>query len=209
MSRSRDSGEIAAPQHPTQRGAALPLTRMHPLFRAPVCGSQPPRRPIPLAFLPPASHLPAALSDAWPCWAVGWGWGGCPSAARLGTRVTRGPRERSPSRKRGHGLCHGSDIARQGAVHTPIPPRGRARARGARGGGARGRARTRARAERRSWERGVSCLVRAMRRAGPFYRNVWLYVQRCVTVHACISRDSAPCSAPRAPPRGPRVLGPP
>ena len=76
LSRSRDSGEIAAPQHPTQRGAALTLTRMHPLFRAPVCGSQPPRRPMPLACLPPASHLPAAQSDAWPCWAVGWGWGG-------------------------------------------------------------------------------------------------------------------------------------
>ena len=65
-----------SPAAPHTRGAALPLTRMHRLFRAPVCGSQPPRRPMPLACLPPASHLPAAQSDAWPCWAVGWGWGG-------------------------------------------------------------------------------------------------------------------------------------
>ena len=146
LSRSRDSGEIAAPQQPTQRGAALPLTRMHPLFRAPVCGSQPPRRPMPLACLPPASHLPAALSDAWPCWAVGWGWGGCPSAARLRhARDTRPARE-VPLKKKGSWLMpwlrHSASRRR---AHSYPPPRPRARA-GGRGAGRGGRARAPARA---------------------------------------------------------------
>ena len=163
LSRSRDSGEIAAPQHPTQRGAALTLTRMHRLFRAPVCGSQPPRRPMPLACLPPASHLPAALSDAWPCWAMlhGWGWGwGCPSMCygrqRRHARDTRPAREVALKEKGSWLMPWLRHSASRRRVHTPYPPIPPAPRPRARRGARRPRAAPRA-------PRPV-----ALRRAGPF-----------------------------------------